>query len=127
MLEGGVGIERNAPVNNSDLPLTDSNLPRPAAAFLASDEEPAPELPAPSSLRIWVHRLSMLLFVFFCAVLGVVLVVFPWKDEWTNNSLVIGYPLLQRILGSGFVRGICSGLGLLDIWIGFWEAIHYHE
>jgi len=25
------------------------------------------------------------------------------------------------------VRGLCSGLGILDIWIGFSEAIHYHE
>jgi hypothetical protein len=22
---------------------------------------------------------------------------------------------------------LCSGLGLLDIWIGFWEAVHYQE
>jgi hypothetical protein len=74
-----------------------------------------------------LHRLSALAFVFFCAVLGVVLVVFPWREEWTNNSLLVGYPALQRFMGSGFVRGVCSGLGLLDIWIGFWEAVHYHE
>jgi hypothetical protein len=22
---------------------------------------------------------------------------------------------------------MCTGLGALDIWIGFWEAMHYHE
>jgi hypothetical protein len=31
------------------------------------------------------------------------------------------------MLGQGFVRGVCSGLGVLDVWIGFWEAIHYQE
>jgi hypothetical protein len=30
-------------------------------------------------------------------------------------------------MASGFVRGVCTGLGVLDIWIGFSEAIHYHE
>ena len=81
----------------------------------------------PSGLRIWWHRLSVLFFVFFCAVLGVVLVVFPWRDEWTNNFILANYPTLQDVLASGFVRGLCTGLGLLDIWIGFWEAVHYHE
>jgi hypothetical protein len=121
-----VAVERNAPVDNSNPPLTDSHLPN-GASFTSLDEEHAQHLSPPSAVHIWTHRLSMLLFVFFCAVLGVVLVVFPWKDEWTNNSLVVGYPALQNFLGSGFVRGVCSGLGLLDIWIGFWEAVHYHE
>jgi hypothetical protein len=122
-----VAIERNAPVDNSNLPLTGSDVSGESSSVAALSQEGSQALSAQSALRIWLHRLSMLLFVFFCAVLGVVLVVFPWKDEWTNNSLVFGYPLLQRFLGNGFVRGVCSGLGLLDIWIGFWEAIHYHE
>ena len=74
-----------------------------------------------------MHRLGVLLFVFFCAILGVVLIVFPWRDEWATNSLLVGYPRLQEFLASGFVRGLISGLGLLDIWIGFWEAVHYQE
>ncbi|MGZ4733118.1 MAG: hypothetical protein ACXVZH_13360 [Terriglobales bacterium] len=77
--------------------------------------------------RLWMHRVAVLLFVFFCAILGVILIIFPWRDEWTTNSLLIGHPGLQDFFASGFVRGLCSGLGLLDIWIGFWEAIHYHE
>ncbi len=122
-----MAVDRNAPVDNPNPPLTDSPLQNSASPFPALEEEGAQYLTPPSTVRIWIHRLSMLLFVFFCAVLGVVLVVFPWKDEWTNNSLVVGYPALQNFLASGFVRGLCSGLGLLDIWIGFWEAVHYHE
>jgi hypothetical protein len=37
------------------------------------------------------------------------------------------YPGLREFVANGFVRGMCSGLGVLDIWIGFWEAVHYHE
>ena len=40
---------------------------------------------------------------------------------------MLGYPTLQKLMASGFLRGVCSGLGLVDIWIGFWEAVHYHE
>lgn len=95
--------------------------------FAAMDGSRMPAGAEISPLRLWFHRLTALTFVFLCATLGVTLVVFPWRDEWAHNSLVFSYPWLQRVLASGFVRGMCSGLGLLDIWIGFWEAVHYHE
>lgn len=76
---------------------------------------------------LWLHRLTMLLFVFVCAVMGVLLVILPWRPEWTDNRLLLIYPGLRAFIANGFVRGICTGLGLMDIVIGFWEAIHYHE
>jgi len=103
---------------------------------LASPEQvdPAPvsvdDDPAPKGLsrgQIWLHRLLVLLFVFVCAAAGVLLVVLPWTPQWTDNSLLLRYPDLRTLVTNGFFRGLCSGLGLLDIWIGFSEAIHYHE
>ncbi len=81
----------------------------------------------PTRLDLWLHRITVLLFVFVCAVVGVLLVILPWRPEWTDNRLLLTYPSLRVVVANGFVRGICSGLGMLDIWIGFWEAIHYHE
>jgi len=80
-----------------------------------------------SGFDLWLHRLTILLFVFVCAVVGVLLVIVPWRPEWTDNRFLLTYPGLRSLVGSGFVRGLVSGLGLLDIWIGFWEAIHYRE
>jgi hypothetical protein len=77
--------------------------------------------------RLWAHRLGILLFVVFCAVLGMLLVILPWRPDWTDNHLLFGAPALRAVLASGFARGLCTGLGLLDIWIGFREAIHYSE
>ena len=76
---------------------------------------------------LWLHRITVLMFVFVCAVVGVLLVILPWRPEWTDNRLLFAYPGLRAFVANGFVRGICSGLGLLDIGIGFWEAIHYSE
>ena len=78
-------------------------------------------------MELWLHRISVLMFVFFCAVAGVLLVILPWQPEWTDNHLLFGFPGLRAIVANGFFRGLCSGLGVLDIWIGFWEAIHYSE
>jgi hypothetical protein len=78
-------------------------------------------------VELWLHRITMLMFVFVCASMGVLLIILPWRPEWTDNHFLSGYPGLRELAGSGFIRGLCSGLGLLDIWVGFWEALHYHE
>jgi hypothetical protein len=80
-----------------------------------------------TGLQLWLHRLLVLLLVFVCAAMGVLLLILPWRPEWTDNHFLLGSPGLRAFVSNGFVRGMCSGLGLLDIWIGFWEAVHYHE
>lgn len=88
---------------------------------------PAAEVPAANGVQTWLHRTSVFLFVLISAVAGVLLVILPWVPEWTDNYLFLSFPWLRPIVSAGFFRGLCSGLGLLDIWIGFWEALHYHD
>jgi hypothetical protein len=77
--------------------------------------------------HVWLWRLRALLFVTVCATFGVLLLILPWTNRWTDNPLLLTSPVLRQIVSSGFVRGLSSGLGVLDLWLGFWEAIHYHE
>jgi len=77
--------------------------------------------------HIWLWRLRALLFVTVCATCGVLLLILPWTARWTDNPLLLSFPSLRPLVASGFARGLSSGLGLLDLWLGFWEAIHYHE
>lgn len=81
----------------------------------------------PTGTQLWMHRISVFLFVLISAVAGVLLIILPWTPGWTDNYLLMTFPSLRTVVENGFFRGICSGLGLLDIWIGFWEALHYHE
>src|SRR5206468_13021804 len=111
--------ENNARANAAELA-----HPAPGTA----SDQPSARNAAPSSRgRLWMHRVLVLLFVFLCAVVGVLLVILPWHPEWTDNRLLLSYPSLRTLVSNNFFRGVCSGLGVLDIWIGFWEAIHYHE
>jgi len=80
-----------------------------------------------SGPQLWLHRSSVFLFVLISAVAGVLLLILPWTPEWTDNYLLLSFPWLRTLISTGFFRGLCSGLGLLDIWIGFWEALHYHD
>ncbi len=121
---------------------TDPNLAKPGHNRRAGDLDPASDatmtgtLEAPSRIsapiyytgaELWLHRLSVLAFVFVCATVGVLLVVLPWVDQWSDNHFLAASPALLGLISSPFVRGVCSGLGLVDIWIGFWEAVHYSE
>ena len=105
---------------------TESTPRETRAALLDPPEPPAPPA-APTGIQLWMHRISVFLFVLISAVAGVLLIILPWTPEWTDNYLLLTFPSLRTIISNGFFRGICSGLGLLDIWIGFWEALHYHE
>jgi hypothetical protein len=96
-------------------------------AALLDPPEPPASRPSPTGVQLWMHRTSVFLFVLISAVAGVLLIILPWTPEWTDNYLLLTFPGLRPIIANGFFRGICSGLGLLDIWIGFWEALHYHE
>ena len=72
-------------------------------------------------------RIRALLFVTLCATFGVLLVIIPWTPKWTDSPFLLTSPALRDFVSNGFVRGLASGLGILDLWLGFWEAIHYHE
>jgi hypothetical protein len=119
-----VNADPNIPVNQMAGSLR-SELPRGAAAL--KDSSQSSEENRYPRLQLWMRRLAVLMFVFICATAGVLLVILPWRPEWMDNHLLLGSPWLRAFVSSGFVRGLCSGLGLLDIWIGFWEAVHYHE
>ena len=106
--------------------------PEPSPRSLAGDGNGSPHassIPQQpiSTARLWLRRVGVLLFVFFCATLGVMLVIMPWLPQWSDNPLLFPYPAVRDVVASGFVRGLVTGLGLLNVWIGFWEALQYRE
>jgi hypothetical protein len=111
------------------------SLPGGAVSAKASEPEPArpsePQRAAPrrpvSALQVWMRRLGVLLFVFICATIGVMLMIVPWRPEWSENPLLLSYPALHDLVASGFTRGLVTGLGVVNVWIGFWEALQYRE
>ena len=72
--------------------------------------------------------MSLFVLVIFCIYLGAIVTVLPWwTSVWDHNLFFTSHPRLWAILRLGPTRGMISGLGLLDIWIGISEAIHYHD
>jgi hypothetical protein len=76
---------------------------------------------------LWSHRLSLVVLVVFCIELGMFLAILPWIPVWNQNTFLGAYPGMRALVQNNFVRGIATGLGLVDIWIGIWEAVHYRD
>lgn len=86
---------------------------------------PDPEgAPAP----VWLQRMSLIILVLFCFYIGALLTVLPWSPRfWDGNGWLRAHPGLHDVLMQGWARGILSGFGLLDIWIGISEMLHYRD
>ena len=119
-------------ISDPNLPLARSSTGLPELQPPPNAPEPRPAQPSASqqarpAVYLWLRRVGVLLFVFLCATIGVMLILLPWRSEWADNHLLLPFPMLRAIVASGFVRGVCTGLGVLNVWIGFWEAIQYRE
>jgi hypothetical protein len=86
---------------------------------------PAPH--KPDRWKLWRGRLFLIEFTFVCLVVGIILIVAPWTPFWANNSLLSGFPQTQQWLMNDFVRGLITGLGLVDIALAIVEVIQYRE
>lgn len=88
----------------------------------------AAPIEAEGGAPVWLQRMSLFVLVLFCVYLGVLVMVLPWWPRmWDQNMFIEARPQLAHILHNGAMRGLISGLGALDIWIGVSEAVHYRE
>jgi hypothetical protein len=50
---------------------------------------------------------------------GLLLVVLPWSQFWEHNYFAQAWPTVEQIVTNNFVRGGISGLGIVNLVIGF--------
>jgi hypothetical protein len=56
------------------------------------------------------------------------MVVLPWSPRyWDQNGWMLAHPAVESVLELGWVRGLVTGIGLIDIWIGVSELLHYRD
>lgn len=72
-----------------------------------------------------INKILVLVFILFCFELGLFLVIFPWSSYWEKNYFLYYLPALRDLILNNYFRGAVSGLGVIDIGLGFWEAMHF--
>lgn len=82
-----------------------------------------------------VERLTVIFFIALCLLLGFYLILAPWDGlfgPWGENYLLVfiadkaGFPAIQKAVASNWFRGGVTGLGVLNMIIGFWEMAHFN-
>ncbi len=123
---------RKSGADREELPSTQPTS-RPDVSSASADLSNNGAVPVPISsgrpLPVWAQRFAMIVQVLIFIYFGLILVALPWKltDLWLNNLFVASRPDLRAFLGNYFERGLVSGIGLDDIWIGIWTAVHYRD
>ncbi len=112
-------------------PLTASPAPRSAAVIdpvPQSPPIPTPIRPAPQRIPRWLERGELFLRVLLRMYIGLAVCYAPWSHMfWDQNPLFLRYPTLSIYVAHGAVRGIISGLGLLNLWIAFRDAVRHRD
>lgn len=75
----------------------------------------------------WLQRADLFLRVIVRLYVGLILIFLPWTRFWQFNRFFLYYVHVSHLMESGAVRGVVSGLGLLNLWIAISEAMHYKE
>jgi hypothetical protein len=65
--------------------------------------------------------LKRLLLVAYFIEVGLLLVLVPWSPFWERNYFVTAIPALQEIIRNNYLRGGVSGLGVVNLLMGFNE------
>jgi hypothetical protein len=65
--------------------------------------------------------LRRLLLVAYFIEVGLLLVLVPWSPFWERNYFVYALPILDEIIRNNYVRGGVSGLGVVNLLMGFSE------
>ncbi len=97
-------------------------MPEQGNLFTSRDDQASRLQPVPPSLpaRIpgWLMGIELILFVILRVYVGILVFLLPWRGIWTTNVWINHWPMVANFIAQGWVRGLVSGLGLLNIWIG---------
>lgn len=90
----------------------------------------APENTAhlPHRIPHWLVRLELFLRVMLRMYIGLAVCYAPWSHMfWDQNPIFLNFPTVANIAMNGAVRGMVSGLGLLNLWVAFQDAIRHRD
>jgi hypothetical protein len=119
-----------------------AHAPEPAPSSFAADSASVPDTPQDRSRpaeetgspqpgqRIpgWLVRFELFLRVMLRMYIGLAVCYAPWSPTfWDRNPLFVQFPTLSIYAANGAVRGLVSGLGLLNLWIAFYEAVRRRD
>ena len=129
---GEIG-QRPAMSQQPELTSPPITTPPPAGAVIPQGPVAIPDTAqplhhGPQRIPRWLERAELFLRVLLRMYIGLAVCYAPWsKLFWDQNPLFVRYPTVSLWASHGAIRGIISGLGLLNLWIAFREAVRHRD
>jgi hypothetical protein len=87
-----------------------------------------PDPHPPQRIPRWLVRVELFLRVMLRMYIGLAVCYAPWSHAfWDQNPIFLQFPALSAVVSNGAVRGLVSGLGLLNLWIALKDAIRHRD
>lgn len=84
--------------------------------------------PPPHRIPRWLVRMELFLRVMLRMYVGLAVCYAPWSHLfWDQNPVFVQFPTLSIYAANGAVRGIVSGLGLLNLWFAIQDALRHRD
>jgi hypothetical protein len=91
---------------------------------------------APQRIPPWLENTELLLRLLVRVFIGLFFLVAPWAGQlfwffprlqyvWDQNPLILYFPVIARYAALGAVRGVVSGLGILNLWFALLDALRH--
>ncbi|HEY1767808.1 MAG TPA: hypothetical protein VGG26_09135, partial [Terracidiphilus sp.] len=132
-----IGMSQQPEMPSSMVALSPAPLPGPTGNIATDSQARSPvgdtgvahpEPHSPQRIPRWLERLELFLRVMLRMYIGLAVCYAPWSHTfWDQNPIFLQFPNLSVFAAHGAVRGIVSGLGLLNLWIAFHDAVRHRD
>jgi hypothetical protein len=79
-------------------------------------------------------KITVIVYILICFEVGILLLILPWRPEYWEENFFLYYvtgkfnsALIHTILTSGYVKGVVTGIGLLNILAGLRDLFKFRE
>ena len=91
---------------------------------------------APQRIPPWLENTELVLRVLVRIFIGLFFLIAPWAGQlfwflprllyvWDLNPLILYFPVIAHFAALGAVRGVVSGLGILNLWFALLDALRH--
>jgi hypothetical protein len=110
----------------------------PTPVLRLAQQRPAPPRPENDRIPPWLVSAELFLRVLLKIYVGMLFVYAPWSGQvltflpgsrylWEQNQLFVWFPALGVYAANGAVRGLVSGLGVLNLWLAFQDVLRRRD
>jgi hypothetical protein len=83
--------------------------------------------------NLWSAKITVIVYILICFEVGIMLLILPWTRYWDDNFFLyyftdkLNSPGFFSFFTSGWVRGLVTGLGVVNILAGLRDIIKFRE